>query len=525
MGQPSELIVSRRMVYTLLIALAAALAAGRILAASLTYDPATWRDPHNPDDKRKAWPNPRPTPTPMFGSNDRSRWATVCALVDEGTFAVGKREPGSAAATNEFGDHGIVFEDGWTTVDKVLHPDTQLFYSSKPPLLPTLAAGEYWLLKQLFGWSITDQRFTVARVILFTVNWLPLIVYLVLLSRLVEEYGQTDWGRLFVMAAACFGTLVTPFLIAFNNHSVATYTALFALYPASRIWLARSASEDLKRDSDAAMAVGGASVSPIRIDEAASPAPAGAMHFLLAGFFAGFTLAMELPAAAFAAALFALLLYKAPRQTLMLFLPAAAVPVAALLLTNYLAIGDLMPAYDKVDTPWYQYPGSHWYDPDKTKRGVDFIKESKAVYTFHFLLGHHGLFSLAPIYLLSLIGIIAALSPRSADRGSPDDSSFFPRILFPLTAYLLIVVVGFYLWKTNNYGGGTSGPRWLMWLTPFLLLTMLPIADWLAARRWGRIAGYVCLGISVLSASYPALNPWRHPWIQTFMEAQGWMSF
>lgn len=513
MGTPSEPILTRRMVYTLLIVLAAGMGAGRLLAAALHYDPATYRDKANPDDKRRAWPGDRPSPTPMFGSNDRSRWATVRALVDEGTFVVGRREPGHPASTNEFGDHGLVFEDGWTTVDKVLHPETQLFYSSKPPLLPTLAAGEYWLLKHLFGWSIDDHRFTVSRIILFTVNWLPLIVYLVLMSRLVDTFGRTDWGQVYVMSAACFGTLLTPFLIAFNNHSVATCTALFALYPALRIWTAGEGDAATRRHGDTAIGTG---------------------HFLLAGFFTGFTVTMELPAAALAAALFVLLLYKSPTQTLLFFVPAAIVPVAALLWTNYLAIGDFMPAYDKVDTPWYQYPGSHWYDPDKTKRGVDFIKESKLTYSFHFLFGHHGLFSLAPIYLLSVAGIGYGLvnrfmqpsAPlRAADNHEGDEPQSLPAIFYALTAYLLVVVIGFYLYKTNNYGGGTSGPRWLMWLTPFLLLTMLPAVDWLGSRRWGRGVAYVCLGIAVLSASYPALNPWRHPWIQVYMESLGWMAY
>ena len=66
-------------------------------------------------------------------------------------------------------DHGIVTEDGWQGIDKVLHPGELKFYSSKPPLLPTLVAGEYWLLKKLFGWSIVQERWQVVRVILLTV--------------------------------------------------------------------------------------------------------------------------------------------------------------------------------------------------------------------------------------------------------------------------------------------------------------------------------------------------------------------
>ena len=75
--------------------------------------------------------------------------------------------------------------------------------------------------------------------------------------------------------------------------------------------------------------------------------------------------------------------------------------------------------------------------------------------------------------------------------------------------------------KSSNYGGWTSAPRWLLWLTPLWLLSMLPVVDWLGARRWGRGLACVLLALSVLSASYPAWNPWRHPWIYNYLDAQG----
>jgi len=90
---------------------------------------------------------------------------------------------------------------------------------------------------------------------------------------------------------------------------------------------------------------------------------------------------------------------------------------------------------------------------------------------------------------------------------------------------LTAIVIGFYIVTTNNYGGWTSGPRWLMWLTPLWLLTMLPVADRLAGSRVGRAVGYALLAVSVVSASYPAVNPWRHPWISNFMEARGWLQY
>jgi hypothetical protein len=54
---------------------------------------------------------------------------------------------------------------------------------------------------------------------------------------------------------------------------------------------------------------------------------------------------------------------------------------------------------------------------------------------------------------------------------------------------------------------------------------MLPAADWLGKRRWGRVLASALLAISVLSVSYPAWNPWRHPWIYNYMDWRGWISY
>jgi hypothetical protein len=431
---------------------------------------------------------------PTFSSNDRSRWCTIRALVDRGTYVIGDRDPARAGPENKYGDEGIVFEDGWQTVDKVMNPETRQFYSSKPPLLPTLVAGEYWLLKHGLGWSITERPFPVVRVVLVTVNLLPWLLYLWLLGRLIDRLGVTDWGRLFALAAACFATLVAPFLVTLNNHTLGTFGALFALYFAARIWL----------------------------DGAGGVAYAGA------GFFAAFTVCNELPAAALAAGLGLLLLLRSPRQTLLWFAPAAALPLAALLLTNYLALGELAPAYSKFGGPWYEYEGSHWrVEPGQVKTGIDWAanKETRLEYAFHVLLGHHGFFSLTPIFLLSLAGMLAAGRLQAGGgRRPPEVEAAWPRFAL-LTLLLSAVVIGFYLVKSDNYGGWTNGPRWLMWLTPFWVLCLVPVADWLGGSRRGQALAYVLLALSVLSASYYAWNPWRHPWIYNWMDAQGWIPY
>ena len=507
----------RNFVYALMITVAAGSVAARVVGVTEVYEPYRYREPGDTTASKPTWPALRPTPTPTLGGNDRSRWATVRALVDHGTYVIGHREDALRTPQNPYGDTGIMAEPGWKTFDMVQRPDTGDFYSSKPPLLPTLLAGEYWVLKKLLGWSITDPHGWVIHTILLTVNWLPFVISLVLLARLVERLGTTDWGRLFAFAAGCFATYQTTFAIALNNHTVACWSALFALYFALPLFAERERKHD---DS-----------SPLPPPPSSLPPPHSSLLF--AGFFAAFTACNELPAASLAVVLFVLLLIRWPRPTLLYFVPAALVPVAAFFVTNYLAIGQWTPAYGEFGGPWYNFPGSHWeLQPGEIKPGIDFAwqKETKLEYALNLLVGHHGLFSLSPIFLLAVAGMFLVLGQYLRREGVGGLVRFFqelpPRPLIAgLGLVLTVTVVGFYIVKTGNYGGWTAGPRWLMWLTPLFLLAMLPCVDGLAGRRWGRWLGYVLLGFSVFSVSYPAWNPWRHPWIYNLLEALGRINY
>ena len=509
----------RRQGYWLLIAVAAAVATGHILSAENLVEPHLAR-PANapPDDSTKPWPITPPRAMPTFGSNDRSRWATVRSLVDEGTFVIGRRDSSRVTPENAYGDYGIVFEDGWTTIDKVLNPagrgdetaksQVHEYYSSKPPLPAVLMAGEYWLLKHTLGWSIAGRPGPVVRVGLLTFNLLPFLLYLWMLSRLAEWYGATDWGRLFVVAAAAFGTLLTPFLITFNNHVLAAFAALAALYAALPVAFPE--------------APGGGRVR------------GGAGRFAAAGVAAGLLFNFELPGAAFIAALGLLLLLRAPVRTLLWFTPPLLLLVATYFALNHLATGQWLPVYEKIDTPWYQYPGSIWATIYQgTGHGIEFAKytESRWMYAFHLLFGHHGWFSLTPINLLGAAGMTLAFVHlwKRMRAGRQPDAPATPG--WDLTAAgaaaVSAVVFVFYacVVSTANYGGWTNGPRWLLWLTPLWLFSALPVADWFGRRRWGRALCLALLALSVLSASYSDWNPWRHPWIYNAMEAGGWLPY
>ena len=58
----------------------------------------------------------------------------------------------------------------------------------------------------------------------------------VLLAQIVERLGTTDWGRIFVMAAATLGTLLNTFAVVLNNHLIAAVSATISIYLLMRIW-------------------------------------------------------------------------------------------------------------------------------------------------------------------------------------------------------------------------------------------------------------------------------------------------
>jgi len=158
---------------------------------------------------------------------------------------------------------------------------------------------------------------------------------------------------------------------------------------------------------------------------------------------------------------------------------------------------------------------SYW----RTPAGIDKGEPDLGKYALHSLIGHHGIFSLTPIWLLLIPGVVMLCS---IDRG------YGYRALAALIAVITLVCVAFYIWRPTldrNYGGMTSGFRWVFWLAPLWLLGALPAADWLAARRWGRGLAYVLLALSVISVVYPTWNPWTYPWLTNLWLYMGWEEF
>ncbi len=452
----------------------------------------------------------------QLGANDVSRWCTVWSLVERGTYVIDDC-PWQTDTQDKIyrAPKGAPIEPG--EQEPVKH-----FYSSKPALLPTLIAGIIYPARVITGvpvdhnvlqdrverwtqkpdpdsphkvkgvlekpkepakWPAYIFYFKPAMVLL---NVLPFGILLVLFARVLDRYAANDWAWFFCLVAAAFGTYLLPFAQTLNNHTVAAWSAFFALYPFLRIW------DDGERSG---------------------------WRFALVGFFAAFAATNELPALAFLAAILALLLVRFPRETALYFVPAAVIPFAAALAAQYAAFGELKLAYDSFGTDEYLWEGSIWQTPLELDWFTDH-PEPKVVYLFHMTLGHHGIFSLSPIFLFAALGAVRLLRGGGPPWAVIRDGGGRMTAMAWLTTILTIVVLAFYTWnpKARNYGGSTQGLRWLFWLIPFWLLMLPKGVEEGQARGWVRGLALLALALSVLSVGYAMRNPWTHPWILDALE-------
>ncbi|MFO0919141.1 MAG: hypothetical protein U0872_12600 [Planctomycetaceae bacterium] len=428
---------------------------------------------------------------PLLSANDRSRWCTVWSLVERQTYQIDE----------------IRQVPGWDTIDLVR--DDGHFYSTKPPILATWVAGIVWSICRVTGWNLISHTQWVTSATLLIANGLPLVLSWFLFQRLLKETVASAWGQALLLSTAIFATLLTPFAVTLNNHSIAAAGAMVTVYS---LW---------------------------RILRSEQPSWA---WFAVCGFASGWTCAHELPAALLGVGTFLLCVRRDVRKTALAYVPAAIVPLAFFFLTNWLATGGFKPAYADYGTEKYRFVidgvPSYWMEP----KGIDLNPDSLPVYILHCLIGHHGLFSLTPMWLLlipawwitlrSTRGIGSAVTGNDHPaRDASQPTGYTPsmtsalRTISGLTLGLTICVLAFYFSRTenHNYGGVSCGLRWALWLTPLWLVTLIPaVNSWseVSLFRWAMIPLFA---LSVFSAWSRVDNPWRHPWIFTWMESEGWI--
>lgn len=493
--------------------------------------------------------------TPFLSANDRSRWSTVRALGDHNTYQI----------------DSVIFSSGknrdkdWYTIDMVRHLDRdgkEHFYSSKPTLFPTMLAYEYLAIKTLTGKSLAENPMFVARLMLVLTNVLPLAVGFIFLGLVLDRFAATDWARIYVMGCATFGTFLTTFAVTLNNHVIAGVSVMIASYFVLKVcdlnrsnWISFfmigvastfTAANELPALSFFAICLIGCSwISPRQTILGFLP---GSL-IVMAGFFGTNWTAhqglkppyMHRDDGAIVATV---------EGDFSASLDAGKLPVEIQSEINrhselFGIVADdetsveigLMPTADDQSRWVAQDPNSdrrmaitsvdgsqvyslhewgNWYDYDRsywrigTKTGIDLGEPSRFAYAFHLIVGHHGIFSLTPIWLIAVWGAFASVrSERSALR-------YFGVAVLSIS----VICVAFYIarpMEDRNYGGVTSGLRWLFWFAPMWLICMIPAADRIAGRRGLQICALLLLVASAASALYSGLNPWSHPWLYTLL--------
>lgn len=335
----------------------------------------------------------------LDNANTGSRYATIESLVDYGTFTIDQSQYRNTIDKVKVGEH---------------------FLSSKPPTMPTAAAGVYWVYQKLTGRTLATHEGPVVWFISLSTGWTFHLVFLIYFYRFCRLLLKRQLALIASVAAACFSYLGVAYATAINNHSLGASLLLVGLYYAYRI---RNQHQAKLR------------------------------HWFVAGLVFGILPAIDLPSGAFIPFVLAYLGTYDLRRTLTCFLPMLLPGALIHFSLGYATTGSLVPTY--FNSELKNFAGNYF----KGKQtGIDALREPKTLYTFNLLLGHHGLFSMTPLFFFGAWEIIRCLRVRV--RMAETLAWFIP----------FLIVLGFYIFRTRNYGGWCVGMRHLVPLMPLLLL-------------------------------------------------------
>ncbi len=493
---------------------------------------------------------------PFLSANDRSRWCTIRALGDHDTYAIDEVLQGEGGRS-------------WDTIDKVMHWGRDYrphFYSSKPTLLPTLLTYPYLAIKSLTGWTLADNTFDVVRWMLLICQILPLIIFFLAVGRIGELVAVSDWTRIFLMALATFGTYVTTFAVSLNNHIPAVVCVAVALLVVIQIWKRLSRHWIWYFFAGLLSAMATANELPA----ASFMAVAMCLCFIRAPLK---TLFGFLPGTFIVGAAFAWTNDTAHNEWQLAYAHRQDGEVVAKIKGSFaedLNDGKLPDGVanaikrDRADlsddwqqtvrvvaggwpdwrqepdqrwiiyfeqrnepivvaeparggfveirrfSNWYEYPGSYWLSGNVNKSTVDLGEADPWRYLLNLTVWHHGVFSLTPVWLISIFGIFTMCV----------SSQYRLRLLGLGVLAISIVVFVFYVTRPiedRNYGGLCCGPRWFFWLAPLWIVAMIPALDSIRDSRLWKLFALALLGISIASASFAWSNPWVHPWLYQWL--------
>jgi hypothetical protein len=383
-----------------------------------------------------------------------SHYATIESLVDYGTYHIDKSRYVHTIDKYKVGGH---------------------FISSKQPTLSTYGAGVYWVYQKLTGKKIARYEGDVVRTVGFFTGGLSHLLFLIFFYRLCRLLLKREVAVMISMAAASFAYLGVGYATLINKHSPAAALGVCGLFYALRIGAAR----------------------------AEAPAPANAARvrdWWLAGLALGLMVAIDLPSLAFTGLVLVYLASHDWRRTLFSFVPALLPGLACQLLLAYEISGSFKPF--QLNQALKQFKGFYFKNPG----GIDGLREPPYVYAFNVLLGHHGLFSMTPLYAFSLWELVRSLWLRVRLRESL------------LVSVTLAVLLGFYIYRTHNYGGWAVGMRWLVPAMPLLLLYFAFWVDRVSLLLWRWVFVLAAFLVSAFNVQDALSSPLQYSVWQNWLE-------
>jgi len=382
----------------------------------------------------------------LENANTGSRYATIESLVDYGTYHIDRSRY-------------------VRTIDK--YKVDGHYISSKPPTLATIGAGIYWTYQRLTGKTIARYEGDVVRTVSFFTGGIGHIVFLIYFYRLCRLLFRRQLAVIGCMAAACFAYLGVGYATHINELSTAGALGIVGLYYAVRIRLGRDAKP---------------------------------WHWPLAGLALGLLPALVPTGLAITGALSLYLVAVDRKKAVLWFLPALLPGMLMQLLLAYHISGSFKLFY--LNSALKAHGNFYFRNP----AGIDALREPKWLYALNVLLGHHGLFSMTPLYCFGLYELVRSIKAR---RWLGESLVCFASVL----AYLI-----FAIWRTHNYGGWCVGMRWLVPIMPLLLLYF---GLWLDRVRVTRLLWALVLlafGVSCFNVQDALSSPYQysvwHNWLE-----------
>ncbi|MGH9382871.1 MAG: hypothetical protein ACRD2N_01055 [Vicinamibacterales bacterium] len=404
------------------------------------------------------------TRTSATSSHEWSRLGTIDSIVQRGSYEL---------ETSRF--HG--------TTDKIFFNGH--YYSHQPPLLPTLEAPIYWILRQLGLQFWNSAPFDLAYY-LFTIltNGAAFAFTVVLFDRVLGLAGIRWRWRVAAALLLPFGTWLFPYALVTNNHGMSAMALAWVTYLLLVISL-RGAT--LARASLLGLSLG--LISAIEVVPLVSFVP-------LACVFVATRSDMHGP------------------RSLLAFTLGLLTPLAAHAVLNLPLTGDLLPG--GFHTELFNYPGSR-FTPDTLTGQFNHPSIGAFLdYGWRALVSEKGYFTYAPVLLIGLVGAFLGLRRWGEARGA------YRVLLWGSTVSLVVSLL-----MTNNLGGVAVGFRHSVFICPALLALLAPVfADSSAASRAAKTIAHVVAGISVVALLVFAVpQPWSQLRIPPDVTSVSWRQY